>query len=68
MSVVPTIVDYYTVPVNRPVKKQRSHGQGLFITISVAEQNAMPPLFIEALRYTHMSQLLTGIHVPEIIV
>ena len=32
LSVVPIIVDYYMGSVNRPAKKQGSHGQGLFIT------------------------------------
>ena len=32
LSVVPIIVDYYMGSVNRPVKKQGSHGQGLLIT------------------------------------
>ena len=37
LSVVPIIVDYYMVPVNRPVKKQGSHRQGLLITHSQEE-------------------------------
>ena len=38
LSVVPIIVDYYTVPVNRPVKKQGSHRQGLLITIPLMRE------------------------------
>ena len=35
LSVVPIIVNYYTGSVNRPIKKQGSHGQGLLITVFV---------------------------------
>ena len=34
LSVVPIIVDYYTRSVDRPIKKQGSHGQGLLITLA----------------------------------
>ena len=40
LSVVPIIVDYYTGSVNRPVKKQGSHGQGLFITVAARNNGA----------------------------
>ena len=39
MSVVPIIVDHYTVPLNRPVKKKRFHGQGLLITLLGSMEN-----------------------------
>ena len=32
LYIVPIMVDYYTVSVNRPVKKQGSRGQGLLVT------------------------------------
>ena len=38
LSVVPIIVDYYTGSVNRPVKTQGSHGQGLLITLAPPAQ------------------------------
>ena len=33
LSVVPIIVDYHTGSVSKPVKKHKSHGQGLLITV-----------------------------------